>query len=125
MEMLRQYVNGERKQIIYSQKIANYCFKLGGETYYDIPFLNQVYKKPSMNKQVAYSKCFTFLNDYVKYLNSTGYWSCKISAWGVISSNTNFFTFAGIISCFDENYVKRLYYKALIITPTDKFEILL
>lgn len=125
MDYLKMINGGTKKASYYRDVIMQYYDE--DFDIFSIPDLTDCYKNVSFAQFDAYHECMKFSRDYVDFLNSRG-WNATIDDMGVISHNSKCFTFASIIRvyCADCGYEDDfLYFKAIVITPTKKFIVIL
>lgn len=126
MEYLKFLDPQTKESRAFSDKIKSFSFESETNAYC-IPGLYSCYAKPSNIKADIYSRCIDFCQKYVKELNAIG-WDCGIKDYGIISYNCNFFTFACVVGVYATSPKiagQWLYDKAIIITPSKMFEIIL
>lgn len=126
MEYLKLLDPQTKKSRVYADMVKSFAWE-GDSKFYCIPGLHNRYSKPSEIKQEVYRRCIDFCQKYVKELNANG-WNCGIKDYGVISYNAQFFTFACVVGTYataPKIAGQWLYDKAIIITPSKMFEIIL
>lgn len=121
MEYLK--VRGDKKALRYRDIIRG--FSMGnGFNELCIPTIKMVYKKPSFEKMRAYRECRQFAFAYADFLRSRGF-AVKVIDWGVISYNVFKFTFSMVMEISNEEGGLPATRIATIITPNEKFDIVL
>lgn len=126
MEYLELLDPQTKKSRVYADKVKSFA-RESDRNFYCMPELHNCYRKPSEIKQEAYRRCIDFCENYVRACNAHGA-NNGIKDFGVISHNTRFFTFAcvvGVYATAPKIAGCWLYDKAIIITPTKMFEIIL
>lgn len=126
MEYLKLLDPCTKKSRFFSDKVKSFATD-SYNNFYCIHGLRDCYIRPSENKKAVYDRCIDFCEKYVRACNDNGA-NNGIKDYGVISHNDSFFTFAcvvGVYATAPEIDGRWLYDKAIIITPSKMFEIIL
>lgn len=126
MEYLKLLDPMTKKSRVFADKVKLFALESDRNSYC-IPGLYDCYMKPSNIKAAVYSRCIDFCQKYVKARNANG-GNYGIKDYGVISYNSNFFTFACVVGVYATApglSGRWLFDTAIIITPSKVFEIIL